>query len=66
VLTSNGFLLVRSKKHETWARYDSNGAIEARTQVPHGNKEIRAQKTFKSILRQSKKTEEVFYRVLRR
>jgi predicted RNA binding protein YcfA (HicA-like mRNA interferase family) len=61
VLTHNGFMLVRSKKHETWARYDSNGAIEARTQVPHGNKEIKARKTFNSILRQCKKSEEEFY-----
>ncbi len=65
VLTRNGFACERSKKHETWIRRDSTGVVEARTSVSHGNKEIKVPKTFKDILRQSKKTEEDFYRALK-
>jgi hypothetical protein len=65
VLTRNGFSLERSSKHETWIRRNAAGIVDARTFVPHGNKEIKAPKTFRSILRQSKKSEEEFYRVLR-
>jgi predicted RNA binding protein YcfA (HicA-like mRNA interferase family) len=65
VLTRNGFACERSAKHETWIRRDTTGAVEARTFVSHGNGEIKVPKTFKSILRQSKKSEEEFYRVLR-
>ena len=65
MLGRNGFERKRSGKHETWIRRDSTGGVEARTFVPHGNKEIKAPKTFASILRQSKKSEEEFYEVLR-
>lgn len=65
MLTRNGFVLERSAKHETWVRHDPTGGVEARTFVSHGNKEIKAPKTFKTILRQSKKSKEEFYRVLR-
>ncbi len=66
VLTRNGFACERSAKHETWIRRDENtGGVEAKTTVSHGNKEIKVPKTFRDILRQSKKTEEEFYRVLK-
>jgi predicted RNA binding protein YcfA (HicA-like mRNA interferase family) len=65
VLTHNGFARERSAKHETWIRRDERGRVEARTFVSHGNKEIKVPKTLRDILRQSKKTEEEFYRVLR-
>ncbi len=65
VLTRNGFACERIAKHETWIRRDANGGVEARTFVSHGNKEIKVPKTFRDILRQSKKTEEEFHRVLR-
>ncbi len=65
VLTRNGFACERSGKHETWIRRDSTGSVEARTFVSHGNKEIKVPKTFRDILRQSKKSEEEFYRVLK-
>lgn len=65
MLTRNGFVCERSAKHETWIRRDSTGGVEARTFVSHGNKEIKVPKTFRDILRQSKKSEEEFYRVLK-
>ena len=55
----------RNTDHEMWIRRLPEEAIEARTFVPFGNKEIKAPKTFATILRQSKKSKEQFYRVLR-
>jgi predicted RNA binding protein YcfA (HicA-like mRNA interferase family) len=64
-LTANGFGCVRKAKHEVWLRRSETGAVEAKTVLPHGNAEIRTRGLLRSILRQAKKTEDEFERLLR-
>lgn len=66
VIGRNGFELVRSKKHETWIRYDAEGRIERQTRCSHGNAEIADRRFFRALLKQCGKTEQHFYEVLRR
>lgn len=64
VIGRNGFKLVRSKKHETWVKYDTAGAVLRQTRASHGNAEIADTGFFKELLRQAGKTEAQFYEVL--
>lgn len=64
VLKANGFVCEREKKDQIWIRRDQSGAVEAKTKTSHGNKEIRTERLFGDILRQSKKSREEFYEVL--
>ncbi len=65
VLKANGFVCEREKKDQIWIRRNSNGGVEAKTATSHGNKQIRTDRLFNDILRQSKKTKEEFYRILK-
>jgi len=55
----------RGKKDEIWIRRTPTGAVEAKTKLSMGNKEIHSAQLFSDILRQSKKDREEFSRVLR-
>ncbi len=66
VIKRNGFKLERSKKHETWVKYDSEGRVLGHTRASHGNAEIRDKSFFRSLLKQAGKTEPHFYDVLRK
>jgi hypothetical protein len=66
VIDRNGFILVRSKKHETWVLHDDSGRVIAHTSVSHGNAHIRDKAFFRALLKQCRKTEEHFYEVLKR
>lgn len=66
VLGRNGFDLARQGgNHEIWVRKDEGGAVVNRVPVSHGNAEIRTKRLFRDMLRQSGKSEEHFYEVLR-
>lgn len=65
MLRRNGFEHERDTDHEIWVLRDANGVWQARTMVSFGNKEIKSERLFHTILRQSKKTRDEFYRVLR-
>ncbi len=65
VIGRNGFELVRSKKHETWIKYDEAGCVVGQTRASHGNAEIADHGLFKELLRQCGKTEAHFYEVLK-
>ncbi len=65
VIDRNGFTLVRSKKHETWVKYNEAGEVIAHTSASHGNDEIADKTLFKDLLKQCKKTEKHFYEVLK-
>jgi hypothetical protein len=66
VIGRNGFVLVRSKDHETWVKYDDEGNLVRQTRASHGNAAIRDKGFFKELLRQCGKTEDHFYEVLKR
>lgn len=66
VIVRNGFELVRSRKHETWIKYDTAGAVIRQTRASHGNAEIADHGFFKELLRQCGKTEVEFHEVLKR
>jgi YD repeat-containing protein len=65
VIQRNGFVRERSAKHETWLKYDKDGAVIAQTRASHGNAEIPDRGLFKRLLKQCGKTEEHFAEVLR-
>jgi hypothetical protein len=64
-LRRNGFKHERGKKDQIWIRRSASGGVEAKTKLSEGNKEIRSPSLFADILRQSKKTREEFFEVLR-
>lgn len=64
VIKRNGFQRERSKKHETWIQYDSEGRVLRQTRASHGNKEIRDKSFFRALLKQVGKTEQHFFDVL--
>ena len=65
MLTANGFRCARKRKHEIWLRHAKTGALEAKVILSHGNAEIRTRRLFSAILKQAKKTEGEFERVLK-
>jgi hypothetical protein len=64
VIARNGFEKARSRKHETWIKYDADRNVVGQTRASHGNAEIADKSFFKALLRQCGKTEAHFYDVL--
>jgi hypothetical protein len=64
-LRRNGFKHERGKKDQIWIRRSPSGGVEAKTKLSEGNKEIKSPSLFADILRQSKKTRDEFYKVLK-
>jgi hypothetical protein len=65
VLRRNRFVHERGEEDEIWIRRNAAGGVEAKTKLSKGNKEIRSPSLFADILRQSKKTRQEFFEVLR-
>jgi GrpB-like predicted nucleotidyltransferase (UPF0157 family) len=65
VLDRNGFSRERKAKHEIWIRRDDDGQVTHRVPVSHGNDQIRTERLFADMLRQSGKTRQHFNDVLR-